>query len=113
MILWIIALVLLALLGMIGFYQGAIRAGLSFVGLIIAAALAMPLAGVVGVLLKFFGMKHPVWLAFIAPLTAFVIILTIFKGAAYAIHRKVDAHYKYQDSDTRRSLFERLNQRLG
>ncbi len=113
MILWIVALVLLALLGMIGFYQGAIRAGFSFVGLIIAAALAMPLAGVVGALLKFFGMKHPVWLAFMSPVAAFIIILTIFKSAAYAVHRKVDAHYKYQDSDTRRSLFERLNQRLG
>src|SRR5437867_5006255 len=113
MILWIVAFVLLGLLGMIGFYQGAIRAGFSFVGLIIAALLAMPLSGIIGLLLKLFGMKHPVWLGFIAPLVAFIIILTIFKSAGYAVHRKVDAHYKYQDSDTRRMLFERLSQRLG
>ena len=113
MILWIVALLLLGLLGMVGFYQGAIRAGFSLVGLIIAAALALPVGHAVSPILKLVGVHHPVWLMFVAPFVAFLIVLTIFKSAGFATHRKVDAYYKYQNSDTRRLLFERLNQRLG
>src|SRR5438132_3466560 len=113
MILWIVALLLLGLLGMVGFYQGAIRAGFSFVGLIIAAALAMPLGHLISPILKLVGVRHPIWLALIGPLVAFLIVLTIFKSAGFAVHRKIDGYYKYQDSDTRRLLFERLNQRLA
>jgi len=42
-----------------------------------------------------------------------VLIQIIFKSTALVVHKKVDAYYKYKGSDTQRSLFERLNQRLG
>src|SRR5437660_10059639 len=113
MILWIFALLMLGLAGIIGFYQGAIRAGFSFVGLIVAAALAVPLGHLISPILKLVGLKHPITLAFIGPLVAFLIVLTIFKIAGFNVHRKVDGYYKYQDSDTRRGLFEHLNQRAG
>jgi len=113
MILWIFALLLLGLLGMVGFYQGAIRAGFSFVGLIIAAVLAVPLGHPIAPILKLVGVKHPIWLAFIGALAAFLIVLTIFKVVGFNVHRKVDGYFKYQDSDTRRLLFEHLNQRVG
>ena len=113
MILWILALVMLGLVGMVGYYQGAVRAACSFIGLIIAAALAMPLGGLITPILKLFGLKHPVWLMFIGPIVAFVIILTIFKIVGHVVHRKLDTYYKYQNSDTLRLLFERLNHRLG
>src|SRR5438552_18098048 len=104
---------MLALLGMVGFYQGAVRAGFSFVGLIISAALAVPLGHLISPILKLVGVKHPIWLGFLGPLVAFLIVLTIFKSVGFAIHRKVDGYFKYQDSDTRRLLFEHLNQRVG
>jgi uncharacterized membrane protein required for colicin V production len=113
MILWIVAVLLLALVGMVGFYQGAIRAGISFVGLVAAGLLAMPLGGVLSPVLRLFGLHHPVWLAFIAPFVVYLAILITFKSVAFAIHRKVDLYYKHQPSDTKRLLFERMNQRLG
>ncbi len=113
MILWIFAILLLALVGMVGFYQGAIRVGFSFVGLIVAGLLAMPLGGLVSPILKLCGLHHPVALAFIAPFVVYLAILTTFKSVAFAIHRKVDVYYKHQSSDTKRLLFERMNQRLG
>jgi uncharacterized membrane protein required for colicin V production len=113
MILWIFAILLLALVGMVGFYQGAIRAGFSFVGLVVAGLLAMPLAGLVSPILKLCGLHHPVSLAFIAPFVVYLAILITFKSVAFAIHRKVDVYYKHQSSDTKRLLFERMNQRLG
>lgn len=113
MILWIFALLMLGLVGMVGYYQGAIRAGFSFVGLIIAAALAVPLGHLVSPILKLLGLHHPITLGFVGPLVAFLIVLTVFKAVGFSVHRKVDGYYKYQDSDTRRLLFEHLNQRVG
>lgn len=113
MILWLIAIVLLGCLGIIGYYQGAIRVAFSLVGLLLAAALAGPLAFVFKGLLPIFGLKHPAVLAFVAPALVFLLILIIFKSTALVVHKKVDTFYKYQESDTRRLLFERLNQRLG
>jgi len=113
MILWIVALVLVGLVGMVGYYQGAIRAAASFLGLIMGTALAVPLANVLAPVFRMVGLKHPIWIAIIGPLVVFLIILTAFKIAGHAIHRKVDGYYKYQPSDTKRLLFERVNQRLG
>ena len=113
MILWALALILLVCLGTVGYYQGAIRAGFSLVGLLLAAVLAGPLAFVFKGILPVFGLKHPAVLAFVAPALMYLLILILFKSTALVVHKKVDTHYKYQDSDTRRMLFERLNQRLG
>jgi hypothetical protein len=113
MILWIIALLLLGLLGMVGYYQGAIRAGFSFVGLLIAGLLAVPVGKLIAPVLKLVGVKHPVSLMFIAPFVAYLLILIVFKAVGFTVHKKAEAHYKYQNSDTIRLLFEHLNQRLG
>jgi len=113
MILWIIALLLLGLLGMVGYYQGAVRTGLSSVGLIVAGLLAVPLGTVLSPILKLVGVKHPVWLAFIGPFVAYLVILAIFKSVGFVVHKKVEGHYKYHNSDTLRLMFEHLNQRLG
>ena len=113
MILWIVALLLVGLVGMVGFYQGAIRAVASFVGLILGAALSVPLADVLAPVFRMVGLKHPIWIAIVGPLIVFLIILTIFKVAGHAVHRKVDGYFKYQPSDTKRLLFERVNERLG
>lgn len=113
MLLWIFAILLMAVIGLIGFYQGAIRVGFSLVGLILAAFLAIPLAFLFKWILPVLGLKHPVLVAFIAPALVYLLILVIFKATAVAVHKKVDAYYKYKASDTQRSLWERLNQRLG
>src|SRR3954471_10203180 len=113
MILWIVALLLVGLVAMVGYYQGAIRAAASFLGLIIAAVLAVPLGNLIAPVLKIVGLKHPIVLAFVGPLVVFIIILGAFKVVGHVIHRKVDNYYKYKGSDTMRLLYERLNQRLG
>ena len=113
MMLWIFALGLMGLSALIGYYQGAIRVAFSFVGLLVAALLAIPLAGLVKPIVPIFGLSHPVLVAFIAPALVYLLVLIVFKSAALAVHKKVDAYYKYKGSDTQRSLFEHLNQRLG
>src|SRR5438105_2659110 len=113
MILWIFALCLMAVSGLIGYYQGAVRVAFSLVGLLMAALLAMPLAGLIKPILPMVGLSHPVLLSFLGPILAYLLILIGFKCAAVAVHKKVEAYYKYKASDTQRSLFARLNQHLG
>ena len=109
MILWIFAIGLMAVLGLIGYYQGAIRVAFSFVGLLAAALLAFPLGRLIKPVLPVVGLSHPLVLAFVAPAIVYIVILIAFKSAALAVHRKVDTYYKYKGSDTQRSLFERVN----
>src|SRR5947209_17719052 len=113
MILWMFALCRMAVSALIGYYQGAVRVGFSLIGLLVAALLAMPLSGLMKPILGIFGMTHPILLSFVAPAVAYLLVLTIFKIGAVAAHKKIDAYYKYKGSDTKRSLFERVNSKLG
>lgn len=113
MILWILAIILMGCLGLIGYYQGAIRVAFSFVGLLVAAVLALPLAPAIKPLLRLVGVDHPVTLAFVAPFLVYLVILAAFKSGGFALHKKLDTYYKYKVSDTERMLWERVNSRLG
>lgn len=111
--LWIIALVLLALVGLVGYYQGPIRVAASLVGLLVGALLAMPLSPVIAPIVKAVGLKHPLWLSIVPPVVVFLAILIIFKIIGAAIHRKINVSFKYDPDDKRFYRWERLNHRLG
>src|SRR5947207_12022931 len=85
MILWIFAVCLMAVLGLIGYYQGAIRVAFSLVGLLLGALLAMPLAGLLKPVLPIVGLSHPILLSFVAPAVVYVLLLVIFKSAALVV----------------------------
>lgn len=113
MILWLIALAVLACVAIVGFYQGALRAAFSFVGLLLAAALASPIGSLLESMVPILGIRNPVVIAFVAPTVAFLLVLILFKVGAAAVHKKVEAWYKYKGSDTQRLLWERMNARVG
>jgi hypothetical protein len=113
MILWILAVLLLGILGLVGFYQGALRVAISTLGLLVAAFLAVPLAGVFRFLLPVFGVSHPAVVALLAPVAMFLVIMIIFKSVAFAVNRKVEWWYKNKESETKRMLWERMNARVG
>ena len=113
MMLWLLALVLLASLAGIGYRQGAIRVAFSFVGILFGALLAGPLAKPVKPLLVALGLKTPALAWLLAPVVAFLVISIIFKVAGYMVHQKVDVYFKYHAGDLRLALWERLSQRVG
>ncbi len=113
MTIWLLALILLACLAALGYQQGAIRAAISFVGIVLAALLAQPLAGLVKPVLLAVGLVNPVLLAALAPFVIFVIVLGLVKVAGLGVHKKVDVYYKYKAGDLRLSLWERLNAQVG
>ena len=111
MFIWLIALIVVASVATVGYYQGGLRAAFSFVGLLAAAMLGSPLGSLLKSIVPIFGVKNPVMIAFVAPVIAFVLVLVIFKVAAFGVHKKVEAWYKYKGSDTQRMLWERMNNR--
>jgi len=113
MTIWLLALLLLACLAAAGWRQGAIRAGISFFGIIFSALLAVPLGKLVAPLLKILGVTNPILLWVLPPFVAFVVVLALVKVGAFMVHQKVDVYYKYKAGDLRLSLWERLNHRLG
>ncbi|HXJ59994.1 MAG TPA: CvpA family protein [Verrucomicrobiae bacterium] len=113
MIMWLLALFTVVCTAVVGFYQGALRTGISFIGLLFGALLAVPLGSILYSLLPIFGLKNPWLVLIVAPFIAFAFVMVIFKVAALAVHKKVDGYYKYKANDTQRLLFERLNTRVG
>jgi hypothetical protein len=73
----------------------------------------VPLAGIFRPLLVHLGAKMPGMAWAIAPIVGFALVSILFKIAALTVHRKVEWYYKYKASETRLSLWTRLNTRLG
>lgn len=113
MLIWILAVILFALAGVCGYKMGAIRFGVSLVGLILAAALALPLGPYLKALVPMVGLKHPLWPIVLPPLVVFLLIYFIFIGFSFFVHRKVEIHYKYNADDNQRLSWERVNRAAG
>jgi hypothetical protein len=113
MTIWLLALLLLACLAALGHQLGAIRVGISFFGLLLATLLAGPLARLVKPAVSAVGVANPILLWVLPPFIIFLLVLSVVKVGALAVHKKVDVYYKYKAGELRLALWERLNARLG
>lgn len=113
MTIWLLALVLLASLAALGYRQGAVRVGFSFVGIVFATLLAAPLGEHFKSLMPHVSVHNPVLVWMLGPLAAFALVLILFKVAGGVAHHMTEMHYKYRADDLKFALWERLNRRLG
>ena len=113
MTIWILTLILLASLAGLGYRQGAVRVAFSLVGILVATLFASLLAKPVALLLPHLGVHNPVTVWFVSPFIVFVIVLAVFKFAAFYVHRKIDLHFHHKTSELQQALWKRLNHRLG
>jgi hypothetical protein len=117
MTIWILALLLLALCGFMGYTLGAIRTGFSIIGLLTAALFASAAGHVVRPFVKGllggFGIQNPVLLWAVVPVVGFAVVMILFAVVAEAAHRQVEVFYKYKAGELRYSLWQRLNKRCG
>jgi len=113
MTIWLLALLLLTSLALVGYSQGAIRVGISLIGIIFATFLAVPLGGLIKPALRAVGVANPVLVWALAPFIVFCLINIAFKLGGMAAHKKVDLHYRYNAGELRLLLWERVNKRLG
>jgi len=113
MMIWVLALVLMASLAGLGYRQGAIRVAFSFLGIVFGALLAPPLGHLVKPVLLAVGVKNPVAVWLVGPVIVFVLISIAFKLGALPVHQKAEVHFKYHTGDLRLMLWERVSRRLG
>jgi uncharacterized membrane protein required for colicin V production len=72
MIIWLLAVVLLAVVATTGYYQGALRAAFSLVGLLLGAALAWPLSSLIRPVFPALTLTNPLWGFYLSPVVVFV-----------------------------------------
>jgi len=112
MTIWILALVLWLFCALLGHKQGAIRASISFIGIIISGLLAWPLSGLVARVLRLV-VHHPIAVWTLSPIIAFVALLIVFKWVGFSVHRKVRVYYQYARDEIRMIMWQRVNKRVG
>jgi hypothetical protein len=117
MLIWLLAIIFLGVGAAVGYRQGAIKAAVSFCGLLLAAILAVPLSGPIASLLGVLGLKSALIAPFIKPLIApaivFILVVIVGKIAAHMVHEKISVFYKYKAIEERRFRWERMNERVG
>jgi hypothetical protein len=113
MTIWVMAVLLFALFGGLGYAKGAIRMVFPLMGLLLGVFLAVPLGPVVKPLVPMVGLKNPVWSILLPQVIVFFLIAIIFIIVGFIAHWKVNLYYKYRTDDYHRLSWERLNKRLG
>ena len=113
MTIWILAALMMAFLALAGWRQGAIRAGVNFIGILFAALLAVPLGHLVHPLLVHADSASPITPWALSPVFGFIIAMIPFFVGAQMLHNRVEHFYKYKAGDLKLALWERLNTRLG
>ncbi len=113
MLIWILAVVLFGIAGFCGYKLGAVRFGVSLVGLILATVLALPLAPYLKSLVPMAGFKNPIWTVVLPPILVFLLVYAIFIGISFFVNRRVELYYKYNADDGQRLSWERVNKALG
>ena len=87
-----------------GYYQGAIRAAFSLLGIFFAILLAIPMSPIADWIFPLLGFDHPLVPRFFSPIIAFFVVVGLFKAGAEFVHRKVEYRYKYHISDAERAV---------
>ncbi len=112
MIMWIAAIVLMAMMVSIGYRQGAIRAAFTLIGILLAAVLAMPMAPLFNFIFNFIHV-HPAVPQFVTPIIAFLVVSLAVSIAGAFVFRKVDYYYRYKVTDAHRAFWERMHRGVG
>jgi hypothetical protein len=113
MLVWTLAISLIVCSGVVGWYVGAVRSGITTIGMILALLFLAPCAAMVAKLLPSVGAKHPATIGILAPIIVFVLFQIIAKSISQSTKPGIENFYKYKATDTQRLLFERMNQRVG
>jgi len=113
MSIWILAIIVMVSTALAGWRLGAIRAAISFVGILFAALLAVPVGKLVHPLLSHLGASNPIYAWALAPVVGFILVSIVFKVIGQPVHSKVEHFYKYKAGDLRLALWVRINSRLG
>lgn len=113
MTLWILALGVLGLFTALGFAMGAVRNLTFFVGTIVAGLVATPLGYALTGLLKYAGLKNPLWIYLLPSGVAYLIVLFVFLLIGFGLQFKVQMFFKYKRDDVSNQQWLRMDRHVG
>ena len=113
MLIWILALLVLASGVGLSLRLGSACAAVSFVGIVAGSLFAHLVGRLFKPLLAHVIGADPVLLWAIPGIVGFLIVYVIFVAVGVEVQRRVGVYYKYKAGDLRFALWERLNLRLG
>jgi len=113
MILWLLVLLLMGAAIAAGYYQGAVRALFSLLGLLLGSLLSVPMTGLGGSILGIAKVQHPILINFLGPMVPLLVIFLVFFGAGFFAHKKIHMFFKYRSDDETFFRWERVNKQLG
>jgi hypothetical protein len=113
MSIWILAIVLCAIFGAIGFFSGAVRTALLWIGVLVACFLTGVIAPKLTGLMPKIGIKHPLWIQYTPYIIVFSLLALVVYGIGFGVHHKVALIYKYSRDDYSRLKWETMNKHVG
>jgi hypothetical protein len=113
MLVWLLAIILVGAFGAMGFAKGAIRMGVSALGVFLGLAFAGTLGALLRPLFPSLGTQNLVWLTILPPVVAFLLIWTVFIVIGLFAHRPAELHYKYKEDDLTRKTWEAMMKSFG
>jgi hypothetical protein len=113
MLIWILALLIVASGIGLGLRLGAITSACAFLGILAATLFAHLVGRMFKPLLAHVIGSEPPMLWAVPTIVGFLIVYSVFVAGGLEVHRRVSVYYKYKAGDLRLALWERLNLRLG
>ncbi len=113
MLIWILALLVVASGFGLGLRLGSITAAFSFVAIFIAYLFAHLVGRLFKPLLVHVFAPGPVIVWAVPTIVGFCIVYALIVAGGFEVQRRVGVYYKYKVGDLQRGLWERLDNRLG
>ena len=115
---WLIAILLLAIFAGMGFLRGAIQMGISLAGLFLALALAVWLAppvllGAPAGTPSIFLLVADTFFDFLHRVGVFLLVSLVFLIVGIVVHFRVRKHFRFKTDEATQLMFRRLNKRIG
>lgn len=113
MLIWILALLVVASGFGLGLRLGSITAAFSFVGIFISMLFAHLVGKLFKPVLVHVFAPGPVVVWAVPTIVGFFIVYILIIAGGFEVQRRVGVYYKYHVGDLKRGLWERLDNRLG
>ena len=118
---WLIAILLLAIFAGMGFLRGSVQMGISLAGLFLALALAVWLAPptLLGPAFQTTGLNviglfiFDTFLDVLHRVGVFILVSLVFLIVGIVVHFRVRKHFRFKTDEATQLMFRRLNKRIG
>lgn len=113
MTIWILGGILVLAAAALGYFLGAIRAGICLLGAILGAVFAKLVGGWMAGLVPTLGFTNPIWQFYLPPVLGYLVLGIVFLVVAVVLHHYLVNSYRNRSDEYSFARWDRLNRRTG